>query len=65
MRHIYHHRPHLRRRLRRRFRGGGRLLDLVGLAALGYSLLDKYQREGQRRTADVTVDVRPQDWQRG
>ncbi len=65
MRHIYHHRPRIRRRMRRRFRRGGRLLGLVGLAALGYTLLDKYQREGQRRTANVTVDLHPHEWQGG
>jgi hypothetical protein len=65
MRHTYYHRPFIRRRLRRPFRRGGRLLGLVGLAALGTALLDKYQREQQRRTANVTVDVHPQDWQGG
>jgi len=65
MRHTYRNRPIIRRRIRRSFRRGGRMLGLVGLAALGYTLLDKAQREGQRRTANVTVDVHPQEWQGG
>jgi uncharacterized membrane protein YebE (DUF533 family) len=46
-------------------RRGGRLLGLAGLAALGYTMLEKYQREQRRRTANVTVDVDPQSWQGG
>ena len=47
-----------------RFRGG-RLLGMVGLAALGFTLLDKHQRETQRRAAYAPVEVEPEDWQGG
>jgi hypothetical protein len=65
MRHSYRHKPIIRRRIPRPLRRGGRLLGLAGLAALGYTMLEKYQREQRRRTANVTVDVDPQSWQGG
>lgn len=69
MKHPYRHRRFIRRRIRhgvrRSFRRGGRLLGLVGLAALGVTLLNKHQREGQRGFSKVYVDDTPQDWKGG
>ncbi len=69
MRHPFRH-PHFRRpRFYRRFRypffRRGRLLGLIGLTALGYTLLDRHQGEQRRRTSNAYVDVEPQNWQGG
>jgi hypothetical protein len=63
MRRFYHH-PH---RFHRRWRRPlwrprpGRLLGMVGIAALGYTLLNKNRREQSRQSNYVNVDPN-QDW---
>jgi len=47
---------HIRRGVRRSFRRRGNLLGLVGMAALGYGLYEKHQREQQRNGPDSFVD---------
>ncbi len=47
----------LRRSVRRSCRhGGGRLLGMAGLAALGYTLLEKNRREQERMVNDPYVN---------
>ncbi len=66
MRRFYHH-PHHFHRFHRGWRRPffrprpGRLLGLVGLAALGYTLLEKHQREQSRQSGYVNVDPN-QEW---
>ena len=48
MRHLRRVNRHVRRGVRRSFRRRGNLLGLVGLAALGYTLYEKHQREQLR-----------------
>jgi len=55
-------RRHFHHRMHYPFFRGGRLLGLVGLAALGYTLLDKNRREQQRTYSNGVVDVNPQDY---
>jgi len=62
MRHMHFRRRPFPRHFRRPFFGGGRLLGLAGLAALGYTLLDKHRREQQRSYNNGYVDVDPQDY---
>jgi len=62
MRYPYRHRRFHRRRFRRSIRRGGRLLGLVGLTALGVTLLNKHQREQQRHSDNVYFDVEPRDY---
>ena len=46
---------HFRRGFRRPIRRAGGLLGLVGVAALGYTLLEKHQREQVRNANDQTI----------
>lgn len=48
MRHLRRVNRHVRRGVRRSIRRRGNLLGLVGLAALGYTLYEKQQREQSR-----------------
>ncbi len=48
---MIHHHP-FRRGFRRPIRRAGGLLGLVGMAALGYTLLEKHQREQARNAND-------------
>jgi hypothetical protein len=65
MRHFHHHPHHFHRGWRRRYwrRGPriGRLIGMAGLAALGYTLLDKQRREQTRQQGYVNVDPN-QEW---
>lgn len=69
MRHNFHHHPMPYRHFRRGFRPGffrpyrrrGSLLGMIGLAALGYTLLDKSRQEQSRQAGYVDVD-RNEDW---
>ncbi len=65
MRHIFRHSRHINRHIRRNIRrglrrtrrgGGGRLLGVVGLAALGVTLIEKNHREQQRLQCNDFVD---------
>lgn len=62
MRHHFHHHPyhHFHRGFRRRYWRPrpriGRLVGLTGLAALGYTLLDKQRREQGPQQEYVNVD---------
>lgn len=63
MHHMHFGRPPFPRHFHRPFFfGGGRLLGLVGLAALGYTLMDKRRREQQRTYDNGYVDVDSQDY---
>lgn len=54
---------HIRRGVRRSCRRRGNLLGLAGLAALGYTLYEKHQREQGRGWAGSEGDYEePQDW---
>jgi len=60
MTHHHRHIPPPRRRSRhfrrRSMRRGGRLLGVVGLAALGYTLLEKNRKRQARMHSDQFVD---------
>ena len=60
MRHHHRHLPpprrHFRRVRMRPIRRGGRLLGMVGLAALGYTLLEKNRQRQSRMLSDAFVD---------
>ena len=60
MRHHHRHMPppirHFRRFRMRPIRRGGRLLGMVGLAALGYSLLERNRQRQTRMQPDAFVD---------
>jgi len=49
-------RRHLRRGVQRKVRRNGSLLGLVGMAALGYTLLEKNRRDQQHFQEDPFVD---------
>lgn len=65
MKHIFRRSRHINRHIRRSIRrgmrrpmrgGGGRLLGVVGLAALGYTLLEKNRREQERLQGEDFID---------
>ena len=60
MRHHHRHLPpprrHFRRVRMRPIRRGGRLLGMVGLAALGYTLLERNRQRQSRMHSDAFVD---------
>jgi len=60
-RHAHHINRHIHRGMRRPFRRGGRLLGLVGLVALGYTLLEKNRREQARQDVFVRDGYPQQD----
>ena len=60
MRHHHRHMPpprhHFRHFRRRPMRRGGRLLGMVGLAALGYTLLERNRQRQTRMQPDAFVE---------
>lgn len=63
-RRLRHINRHIRRGVRRSRRRRGNLLGLAGLAALGYTLYDKHQRERTRGWAGSEGDFQePKDWE--
>lgn len=60
-RHAHHINRHIHRGMRRPFRRGGRLLGLVGLVVLGYTLLEKNRREQARQDVFVRDGYLQQD----
>lgn len=63
LRHLRRVNRHVRRGFRRSFRRRGNLLGLVGLAALGYTLYEKHQREQSRDWTNTDREnAESQDW---
>jgi hypothetical protein len=59
--HFHHIRRGFRRGYRRIYRRPGRLLGMVGLAALGYTLLNQNRQNQQPQNGYVNVE-RDQEW---